>query len=319
MMNEYAAPDWSVGQCHRYSAYGLAIHSDIQLPELNFSQLELSGQSVLRITRGSVQLPSDLAKGTDIRFAPDGVCLHWDTVGAFHVSPSGNIVADPAPDVGDDLLAFPLLGPVLALALHMRGLFLLHASAVALKSGPSVVLMGDKGAGKSTTATALLEAGHSLLADDLVTFNQQGAAQVLPGFAQVKLSDAALTRLKLPGTTVRPSVHDAIDKHRVLVQESFADRAAPLSRLYVLDRDQTARAPRAETYPVEAALPQFLRFGYPPRFGRAALEGAMGAQYFRQAVLLVQTGLLRRLVLPAGLDRLPELVAFIEDDAGAST
>lgn len=316
MMNEHATLRRSIDERHRYHAYGLEVLSDFSLPELEFSRFELPEQAVLTIERGLVAPPAGKAVGSDIRFAADGVRLHWDTVGAFHVSRAGNIIADPAPGVNDDLLAFPLLGPVLALALHMRGLFLLHASSVALKPGPAVVLMGDKGAGKSTTATALLEAGHALLSDDLVAFDFGKPPTVRPGFAQVKLSDAALARLDLQGIAVRPSVHEEIDKHRVLVGASFTDRAAPLARLYVLDRDETARMPRTERFPAEQALPQILRFGYAARFGRAPIEGSEGARYFQQAVSLAETGMLRRLVIPAGLDRLSDLVAFIEDDAG---
>ncbi len=303
-----------------YQAYGLRILSDVALPEMGSGDAATAeALPELRIRRRPVAAPTDRRPGTDFRFGADGTGLWWDTVGGFWVSPTGDIDTDPADGVDDDLLAFPLLGPVLALALHARGTFLLHASAVALKSGPGVVLMGDKGAGKSTTATALLEAGPKLIADDIVAFADGALPRLIPAFPQVKLSTEALERLNFGDATVRPDVHEAIDKHRVMIPERFAAAPAPLSRLYVLQRSTDARAPRAETVAPQEALPLILRFAYVPRFGREALQGESGARYFKQAVALAETGSLRRLIVPAGLDRLESLTDFISEDAAATT
>jgi hypothetical protein len=73
-----------------------------------------------------------------------------------------------------------LLGPVLGLLLRLRGITCLHASAVTL--GDRVAAFaGSEGAGKSTTAAALAQRGHSVISDDIVALvERDGAFFVLP-------------------------------------------------------------------------------------------------------------------------------------------
>lgn len=65
------------------------------------------------------------------------------------------------------LAEIQLLGTVLALWLHRRGIPVLHAAAVSMgESG--VAFTGIKGSGKSTLAAATVAEGHGFIADDLL-------------------------------------------------------------------------------------------------------------------------------------------------------
>jgi hypothetical protein len=62
---------------------------------------------------------------------------------------------------------------------YLAGKLSLHGSAVALPSG-AIVLIGDRGAGKSTTAMALTERlGAAFLADDIVPVDWEGPDPVV--------------------------------------------------------------------------------------------------------------------------------------------
>ncbi|TGV75989.1 serine kinase, partial [Mesorhizobium sp. M2D.F.Ca.ET.145.01.1.1] len=99
----------------------------------------------------------------------------------------------------------------LARLLHQRGLLVLHASAIAV-TGRGAIFMGDKGAGKSTTASALIRAGHDLLTDDVVALDLANPNQpmIVPGFPQIKLAADAAAAISLGQAQVRPQVHPAI-------------------------------------------------------------------------------------------------------------
>jgi hypothetical protein len=123
-----------------------------------------------------------------------GECLRLTCEGsrAFVVGPGGAWISaeprlDRAPDNSEVEIA---VGPVLLLALALRGTFALHAAAVATLHGV-VALVGESGAGKSTLA-APAGPGWDRLADDILPFGLvDGSPTVFPHYPQLKLPDAA--------------------------------------------------------------------------------------------------------------------------------
>lgn len=293
-----------------YRAYGLTVASDVALPELQ--PAEPATPDIL-IAIGMIDMPKPSSEtATIFRFEPDRQYLAWHAVGAFLVSDFSRIGIEPAPGVDDALLAFPLLGPVMALLLHQRGLLVLHASAIAV-AGRGAIFMGDKGAGKSTTASALIRAGHDLLTDDVVALDLANpvAPMIVPGFPQIKLAADAAAAISLGQAEVRPQVHPAIEKMQHRLHGAFCGGTVPATRIYVLERGQ-----KAEITPLPgiAALPAIIKFSYVTRFGRAALSGDFAALHFRQCSAIANHVGVFRLEVPTGLDRIGEAVELIEAD-----
>ena len=293
-----------------YKAYGLVVGSEVALPEL---EPTAPATPDLEIAVGPVDFPSRASqRATAFRFEPTRQYLYWQAVGTFMISDANRIAVDPAPGADDPLLAFPLLGPVMALALHQRGLLVLHASAIEV-DGKSVIFMGDKGAGKSTTAGAMIRAGHRLLTDDVVALDlsDPDRPMILPGFPQLKLAADAAGAIRLERAEVRPQVHPQIDKAQHRLHDGFAPQAAPVSRIYVLERGAMAAiSPLSGA----AALPAIIKFSYVTRFGRQALPGDFAALHLRQCAQVAGRVGVSRLEVPAGLDRIDEAVAAIETD-----
>ncbi len=88
----------------------------------------------------------------------------------------------------------------LLVALRALGVYELHAAAVQA-SGFSIVIIGDSGAGKTTMATALIEAGCGYLGDDRVLLRRRGGALELlsfpVAFRLTETTACAFPRLKL--------------------------------------------------------------------------------------------------------------------------
>ncbi|MCZ8547757.1 serine kinase [Mesorhizobium qingshengii] len=293
-----------------YRAYGLTIASEVLLPEL---EPTAPAPADVVIAVGTIDLPRPSPEAaTDFRFEPDRQYLAWDAVGAFLITDGRRIDVEPAPGVDDALIAFPLLGPVLALLLHRRGLLVLHASAIAV-AGKSAIFMGDKGAGKSTTASAMIRAGHDLLTDDVVALDLTNPNQpmIVPGFPQIKLAADAAAAISFRDAEVRPRAHPEIDKMQHRLNGAFSGERVPAGRIYMLERGEKADI---TPLPGIAALPAIIKFSYVTRFGRAALPDDFAATHLRQCSGIANHVGVSRLEVPTGLERIDEAVALIERD-----
>ncbi|HVL04395.1 MAG TPA: hypothetical protein VM388_00260 [Acidimicrobiales bacterium] len=121
-------------------------------------------------------------------------------------------------------LSRTLFGTVVPLALAARGCVALHASAVDVE-GTALLLMGERGAGKSTLATALCLEGARLLADDItyLRLDSDGTAMVEPSGGATRLFPAVAARMG-------PAVADPL-AHKQLLGRPLVGSADASSRL----------------------------------------------------------------------------------------
>lgn len=296
-----------------YFAFGLSIRSDVLLPEL--SHADLAGRRepdlIIRLESCGRPLPPE-GSAVIIEIDPAGQhFLAWPGVAAFRFDGPGRISVEPYPAVPEALLAFPLLGPVFGLMLHMRGMLVLHASAVAI-GGMSAVFVGDKMAGKSTTAGAFLRAGHRLLTDDLlaIDLSDPGALRILPAFAQIKLSEDSASAIDLDGAEALPLAHADMPKRQFRLEGHFTHRRMRPDHVFVLHRG--GERPVIEPLAGVEALSAVMRFSYVARFGGAVLKGRTEADHMQRCARLARSAKVARLRLPQDLDRLGETVGLVE-------
>ena len=129
--------------------------------------------------------PPDFQQGELLAYYVDGpdVIAHFPRYGQLRLnlaegSTNGAITAAALAAYGvfEDLLAIGL-----SPHLRRRGMFLLHAFAACPPRAGAVLLVGDIGAGKTTTGLALLHAGWRLLSNDspILSADKSGGLQVL--------------------------------------------------------------------------------------------------------------------------------------------
>lgn len=295
-----------------YFAFGLTIRSHVPLPELSPS--ELTGRApdlVIRLAPCGRPLPP-LGEGVVVDLDPDGAhYLAWPGVAAFRFDGLNRIDVEPYPGVPMSFLAFPLLGPVFGLLLHLRGLVVLHASAVEIH-GMSAAFVGDKLAGKSTTAGAFIRGGHRLLTDDLLAVDLVDpiVPRILPAFAQLKLSDESSAAVPLSDAQALPLAYDGFTKRQYrLAASSFSHRQLRLDYVFILERG--GDTPTIEPLQGFDALSGLMRFSYISRFGKAVLAGRAEAHHLQQYARLTRQVGIARLRIPADLDRLDESVRLV--------
>jgi len=295
---------------HAYRAYGLTVGCDFEAPELTPVESEALD---VRVVRARLPRPiPDVAEGIVFDFSdPAGLYFGWPLLGHFLLLEDGLILYDAAPGA-EDKLSFALLGPVFSVVLHRAGRLLLHSSAVS-RGEEVVFFLGDKGAGKSTSAAALVGAGFDLVTDDLLALKTEpaGVPTVEPGFPQLKLSvDAA----DLLGDTRRAELAPLNEKSRIRLLQGFSRGPRRITGGYVLARGEALSLRRLDSV---AALSAVMRYSYITRFGRRLLDKDGLARHLRQCASVVNSTPIYELTVPADLARLPDLVQHALDHAPA--
>jgi hypothetical protein len=184
-------------------AFGIPLRATFEIAGLPAGPSRVSGQpTVLAIERGLSALANAerLSERTDPGGRPihsidrdaHGYLLAAAGFGRFRVSADGlRVACDPV--AGPNWLwQRYLLGQALPFAAVLRGLEVLHASAVAGPRG-AIAIAGASGAGKTTLALHLVERGARFLADDVVAVDEHLTAHPAGAVASVR-HDAASAR-----------------------------------------------------------------------------------------------------------------------------
>ncbi len=294
----------------RYEAFGLQIDSDVEFPSLRPG----AGKGIdIRVRRGGEPaLFSDGGPISRCRFDKHGMDTHigWKTVGALTVRNGDTLLFNPTGG-SDDLLRYAVQGVGLAILLHQRGLTVFHATAVEV-DGVAVAIAGIKGAGKSTTAAALIARGHRLISDDVLAIGEDGFA--LPGWPEIKLFRHVVNAsIRTPVTAMRQMGLN-MDKWVCGTPDRFSDVPRRLARFY-FPRPGTDL--RLEDLPYQVRLTELMANTYVARFGDALLSGHRAASHLTACAGLLSKTKASYLRRPKNLHLLDELARVIERDLEA--
>jgi hypothetical protein len=292
-----------------YLGYGLRIRSAVQLPALVATSVTAEEVDVT-IRTGEVPLDSSQhssASGWLLGNADEIVFCHEGLV--VRVNRGKEIVVDAPGQECSSLLRLLLLGPVMAVLVHQRGMLPLHASAVVV-NGRICAFLGESGSGKSTLAAALTQRGCPIVADDLlcVGFGAAGEPAAYPAFPQLKIAPPVAAALGVRSDAL-PRVHNDLEE-RVLYpatdQPVLRDRL-PLHSMFVLATGITHRVDRIHGGEAFSALEQHAYVN------RALLESAGTVrEHFLHCARLTRVSGIYRLQRPRSLDALARTARAVE-------
>ena len=295
---------------HRYTAYGLDIASDLELPELAAADASREEADV-RIRLGST--PERLEDPVESRIVWSARPGEWlqtiDGVARYYIHDEGReLVIERLGGSDADVRAFFFATTVAAL-LHQRGQFVLHACAVWVPDAGAVVIAGPAGAGKSTTLTALTERGCRVLSEDktVVRFGAEGP-EVLSGYPTLCLWRDAAQRIGADPSTL-PPLREGIEKYLYRTPD-FQHEPAPLRALVALNAKPGADGDvKADEITAHQAIRTVLRQTY-----RRRIVNGLGfqAQQFQWAAQLVNAIPVIRVVRPRFRDTLAEIADIVE-------
>jgi hypothetical protein len=229
---------------HIYSCFDFRLASDLPLDELAPAAADdRRPMVVVRLGAVEEQLANASASLHGLQVAGAVALLALPGIGRFLMNDGCEIVVDPHPGVSPRDLRLFLLGSVMGILCHQRGLLPLHANAI-VAGGGAFAFAGPSGAGKSTLAGEFQRRGLRLLADDvcMVDFDEAGAAVAWPGIPRLKLWGDAAERFGLDCAEL-DRVNEESAKYHVPSADIADPRPVPLRRLYLLSRAD-AGAPR---------------------------------------------------------------------------
>jgi len=292
-----------------FGAFGLAIRSELALPEL--PGLPVDGAPDVDIRFGDAGPPDAGLRwiGGVFQAAGDNCLYNVADVARFRIRRGRELIVEPAQAAEAATVRLYLLGGALGAVLHQRGLAPLHASTVRMRD-IAVSLAGASGSGKSSLAAALLGRGHRLLGDDLcaVAAGAHGRPTTWPGVQRLKLRPDAAARTAESGLEAAPDI--ALKRHLIVPAEERRDSLA-LGAVYVIQRATAPCDPQIQPLRDSAAMSAIISNIYRPNLGRAVDGG--GAQ-LRMAARLADSARICRLRFFPDPARIGDVAAAVEAD-----
>ena len=303
---------------YRYRAYDLDIRSSLSLPEL---------QSSVAVTKPAIDITYEPVEWTLPNPSPawkyfhrqdESIYCYWKIIGKFLVRSGMEIAIDPLPEVEVETLRLPLLGSVLAIALHQRQQLVLHGSAVVI-NGKAVLFLGASGQGKSTTAAALYSRGYQIMTDDVaaIDLTRSSTPILLPGFPRIKLWPESVTHALSEDPESLTPIHPDVKKVGRSTADGFCQQPMPIERIYVLVTGSTPTVKISRLDHQEAVSKLTENAYIPMLLGSQFLQLVSQTEKFQhicQCVNLAQKVPVCLLERPHSFNLLPDVISLIEQD-----
>ena len=294
-----------------YYAYGVGIHSEIEIPEFVSIPTKFDVTITVTITIDydaviSDYLPIEAIKHPwAMHLNRQQATVYIKDTGVFLINNGEQIIFIPVPQAIERVTRFYLVGTVMAILLYQRGFLVLHGSVIEI-DGEAVIFLGNSGDGKSSTAAALHAAGYKLVNDDVAPITLGDEPAILqPGFPQIKMSPETANALGYNYASL-PIIHPQETKRGYRPQHNFSRSSLEIKRIYVL-----GYGAEFSSQPISPSLAtmELSRHSRP-----TTLYQRGDALHFYQCANLVKEQTIYRLQRPRNLKLLPKIAEFIESD-----
>ncbi|WP_444685142.1 aldolase [Alkalicoccus luteus] len=215
-----------------YHAFGMNIQSDISLKGLLPNPSASAVDVHVRKEKLSDKWGSRAGQDMFI-YERNEILFQIEGVGVFSIRSGREIGYERAEGATDAYIRLYVMGSCLGLILMQREILPMHGSALYLQN-MGIIITGDSGAGKSTTAAAFIKQGARLLSDDVIPVHwNETDPLIFPAYPQQKMW---LNSLEQFGQTIEGLEHvvEREEKFNIPVQEHFHSSPVPMQTIVEL-------------------------------------------------------------------------------------
>jgi len=283
---------------HSYTGYGLCIHSEIPIPELN----ECSGEPDVTVCVRKISNAQKQSIDSAQNFLG-----YLQGTGTALITEGRWITLEPDAGVDESLLRSTITGPAMSIILRQRGFLVLHASSVAI-GNEAVAFIGGSGWGKSTLASAFHMKGYNILTEDVMAIRTGiDRSLIIPSFPQLRLWTEAATSLG-HNTDYLPPVEPNSQKLSYQFSHGFQQTPLPLKQIYTLAKGLEHKI---EPLSPQTAFNELLRH---TRGVNLLKSPAFVTSHLHQCASIIKNTSLYRFTRKPGLEEMSKLVKLVEEN-----
>ncbi|SDO00195.1 HPr kinase/phosphorylase [Alkalicoccus daliensis] len=215
-----------------YQAFGLNIFSSFPLKGMKEAAFDMMDVFIERKDLAA-EWEEKAAPGTHFVFDPVRVLFKIDDAGIFAVERGVLIEFHPFISTSESKIRLYLMGSCMGILLMQRNILPMHGSALNIY-GKAVIITGDSGAGKSTTAAALMKKGCRLISDDVIPVHwETETPKIFPAYPQQKLWKKSLDAFGIKDNNFEPVI-EREEKFNVPVVDQFENKPLPVGGIFEL-------------------------------------------------------------------------------------
>jgi hypothetical protein len=225
-----------------YWAYGLNIHAEIPFPELYEVAPFDEPDAVLICGKVPQDIQGEFGfRSESIMISPKEYILHVKDVASYYVQEGKRIVIEKKEESDWDSVRLFCLSNAFAALLQQINLIPLHCSAF-LANDELVLIMGDSGAGKSTTLAGMINRGFQPFSDDVcVPFFKEGSNELFmySSYPMMKYWGDTFEKVDIGGGVKDRKIRPDMDKFGVYFHERFMTGMKKVKLVVLIEKDAT--------------------------------------------------------------------------------
>lgn len=211
-----------------YRVYGMTIESNIEIEEfIKADKLDDEERVIINQCQIKIDIKDKVKKGIYGRSIENEIWFNIKNVAIYQILDGNTINFEIYENADIDQVKIYLTCSCLGFIMIQREKLSIHGGAI-IVNGKSIIITGERGAGKSTITTAFRLRGFKFLSDDVSALSDSIPIKVQHGFPYEKLCTDAMENFNYDKNEYKSFMGDTKMKYMVSAIEHFSLNDVPI-------------------------------------------------------------------------------------------